>query len=321
MGDKWSWRSALGLPQEIRELRASAGSVKNDLQRRLTDVEKRINALDLQAYALSALTSDTPGVQPRETGPKLTVSLTSYGRRAREVYLVVESLMLQSVRADRILLWLSREEFRPRDVPELLKRQEDRGLVVDFCDDLRSYKKLIPTLRRHPEDLILTVDDDILYPVDHVERLYRAHQDAPGVIHCGGGHRMTTAEDGSVLPYEAWDKDVELSEPSLDVVPVGASGILYFPGCFHEEVLDRDAFLRLAPRADDLWFKVMSRRRGTPCQVLPHGPRMATYRTIPGSHEGALWRTNIRDNDTQLRALLEAYPDLGLQMQGFSGGG
>ena len=46
------------------------------------------------------------------------------------------------------------------------------GLTIDWYHDIRSYKKLIPTLKRYPDDIIITADDDILYPCNMVSDLY-----------------------------------------------------------------------------------------------------------------------------------------------------
>ena len=304
----------MGLTDSLQNLFPALRSAKDDLVQRMRGLENRINALDVRAYALSALNATEPGVTERAEGPRLTVTLTSYGERALDVYLVIESLMQQSVRADRIVLWLSEDEFDRDSLPELLERQENRGLVVRFTEDLRSYKKLIPALTAYPDDLLLTVDDDVLFPVDHIERLYRAHRAEPEVIHCYRGHRMTYAGPGHLKPYREWELETDLPHASLDVFPVGVGGVLYFPGCFDEEVTHRAAFTSLCPDADDIWFKAMSRRRGTACRVVPHARSRRQYHVLPGTQADGLWKANSRNNDRQLRAVLEAYPDLGLRL-------
>ena len=41
----------------------------------------------------------------------ITISLTSFGSRIETVYLTIESLMQQSLKADRIVLCLAKDEF------------------------------------------------------------------------------------------------------------------------------------------------------------------------------------------------------------------
>ncbi len=38
-----------------------------------------------------------------------------------------------------------------------------------------SYMKLLPTLRRFPEDIMMAIDDDVCYHSDMMESLYEAY--------------------------------------------------------------------------------------------------------------------------------------------------
>ena len=92
----------------------------------------------------------------------IVVSLTTYGRRVHDVYLTIESLMEQTLKANRILLFLD-NGFRSTPLPITLKKLEERGLEIHFCKDIRSYTKLIPALMMCPDDAIVTVDDDMSF--------------------------------------------------------------------------------------------------------------------------------------------------------------
>lgn len=73
--------------------------------------------------------------------------------------------MQQTRKANRIILWLSENE-QNKELPMALQLQQARGLEVRYCKDIRSYTKLIPTLKLCPEAIIITVDDDCLYNMD-----------------------------------------------------------------------------------------------------------------------------------------------------------
>lgn len=53
--------------------------------------------------------------------------------------------MTHTVMPDRIVLWLSKDEFSEENIPEILKRQRAKGLTIDYCTDVKSYRKIIPT--------------------------------------------------------------------------------------------------------------------------------------------------------------------------------
>ena len=97
---------------------------------------------------------------------KIIVSLTSYPQRIDIVYKVIDSLLRQSLKPDVVVLWLARDEFprQEQSLPRELRRYIKFGLTIRWCENLRSYKKLIPSLKAYPSDTIVTADDDILYP-------------------------------------------------------------------------------------------------------------------------------------------------------------
>ena len=84
----------------------------------------------------------------------VTVSLTSYGDRVYSVCYVIYSILMQSVQPNRIILWLSEQEYNDENLPQSLKDLRSRGVEIAYCPDYRSYKKIIPTLRKYSEDVI-----------------------------------------------------------------------------------------------------------------------------------------------------------------------
>ncbi len=259
----------------------------------------------------SALHSVEAGVG-NDREHEIVVSLTSYEKRIGDAYLCIESLLQQSLRPDRIVLWLSRSNFPSGKVPALLRRQESRGLEVVFTDDdLGPYKKYVHALERFPESLVITVDDDILYPVDMVEQLYEAWLERPQLIHCHRAHSMRLAGPGKLAPYNKWPNCQAGEAPSSRVFPTGVCGVLYFPGALHADATNREQFMRLSPRADDIWLKAMSLRQGTLSAVIDD-PRCWKDRflTITGSQVLSLKQENwscSQGNDEKLAAVFGEY--------------
>ena len=117
--------------------------------------------------------------------PQLIVSLTSYGRRVADIvpYTLV-SLLKQTVMPDRIILWLDKESWNDENIPKKLQQLIKYGIEIRFCKDIRSYTKLVPTLTLYPEDVIVTVDDDVIYKRDVVENLYSSYLKDSSKIYC-----------------------------------------------------------------------------------------------------------------------------------------
>ena len=99
----------------------------------------------------------------------ITVSLTTFGKRIDDVYLAIESIAKQTLKPNRVILWLSKDEFFNKKLPITLTNLQKRGLEIKYCKDLKSYNKIIPTIKECPNDLIITIDDDIIYNFDLIE--------------------------------------------------------------------------------------------------------------------------------------------------------
>jgi len=265
-----------------------------------------------ERYDISAMNSPVSGVVDQPRMQPLLVSLTTYGERIHSVHIAIESLLQQVLKADLVVLWLAEDEFSYDMIPEVLKLQEKRGLKIKFTRDIKSYKKLVPALKSYPGALIVTVDDDFIYPVNFLDRLYKAWLKEPEIIHCYRAHRMKYDDAGTLLPYNNWDFEVFDSDASMDIFPTGGAGALYFPGCFYSDVGCEDKFMSLCPTADDVWFKVMSLLKHIPCKVLPEAPDYARIEAIPVKNTACLWDVNKLDNDVQLSQLISLYqPQLG----------
>lgn len=94
--------------------------------------------------------------QKTTQGEKMVVSLTTFPLRIGKVYLTIQSILRQSRPADRVLLWLSKEEFpEEAQLPENLLRLKERGLDIRFCDNIRSFKKVFYTAQEFENDVML----------------------------------------------------------------------------------------------------------------------------------------------------------------------
>jgi hypothetical protein len=264
----------------------------------------------LDHYTHMALSSTERGVAENSRERELTVSLTTYAHRIHNVHLAIESLLRQTIKPNKIFLWLSVDEFTDETIPEILKRQRDRGLQIRYCDDIRSYKKIIPTLVLFPNDIIITADDDIVYPHDHVERLYRAHLKEPDLVHCNRAHYMKVSEDQGVQPYQAWKYESSHPDSSILIFPTSGTGAIYTREYFDEEVGNTAAFSELCPYADDIWLKLMTARRGTKCKLVADARPFNHYLKIPDIYEQGLININRVANDEQLGNVLKRYPDI-----------
>lgn len=252
------------------------------------------------------------GVMNIKRNPPLVVSLTTVPERISTVHLCINTLLRQSLKPDRIVLWLSEntEEGKPTVLPESLPtsltRLQARGLEIRWCDDIRSYRKLIPTLKDAPEALIVTADDDFFYPRNWLKELYKSYQADKRYIYCHRAHWMILDDKARLLPYEEWEWFAPgVTGPSTRLFPTSGGGTLFAPGHLDGEVMNQEAFLACCPFADDIWFKAMSLKAGTLSKKIR--PYSKESLVIRNTQRVSMYRHNMSGNDQQLLNTFNRY--------------
>lgn len=227
--------------------------------RKLTKTYFRSFVVDCR-YVFSQLKSFA--LSENVSSSDVIVSFTTFPKRIHFTHTVVKSLLTQSVKPKKIVLYLDADEMGQCPIPKRLnKLQSDMFEIKYVRGNLRSYNKLIHTLKAYPNSKIITVDDDRIYPRHTIKRLVEASFRHPEKIVCILGTLMMLKPDGSFERYENW-KRVENQEQT-NIMPLGFSGVLYPPHSLHHDVHRSDLFKALAPTTDDIWFKIMSFLKGS----------------------------------------------------------
>lgn len=239
---------------------------------------------------------------------ELIVSFTTYSKRIHDVHLVIESIAQQTVKPNRLILWLDEDEFSLDTIPLIIHKQIDRGLEVRFCPNYRSYKKLIPALKEFPEANIITIDDDVLYPHDMIELLYKEHKDNPECIIGHRAHKITFTANAHIQPYRKWHQEINSSEVHDCIFFTGVGGIMYPSNSLEQRVLSTDVFMSICPNADDVWFKAMALLNGTKSKKVDDSRDFSSrFLLLENSQDIALGNSNVIDNDAQIEAVFKKY--------------
>lgn len=240
---------------------------------------------------------------------ELIISVTTFGKRINTVWATIESLMYQSIKPNRITLWIS-EDYKNVQLPLSLQHQISRGLEIHYIEDVRSFTKLVPALLTYPDSYILTVDDDYLYPYDFIERFVMAHTVHENSICCLEARHMIKNSDGTFMSFNSFPRIFEMPDDNMKYyMPEGFAGVLYPPHSLHNDVVKKELFLKLCPTNDDLWFKIMSLLNNTDIYIISNYMDLFSYITInPEMQENALCTTNETGAfDEQLQKVLNYY--------------
>jgi len=265
----------------------------------------------VQSLIHLALNSKEKGVCASIIGEvEIIVSLTTHGRRLYEVYLAIESIMQGSIKPNRIILWLSKN-IQGKPLPHTLVNQMNRGLEVRYTEDIGPYTKLIPALKENPDAVIITIDDDIIYPYDTIELLLSANLKYPKCICANRILDVSLDNRGKPTSISTWKELTDADRISKLNFFEGVGGVLYPPHCFTSEVLNQSVYREICPTADDIWFNCMAMLAKT--SVVSANFHYSHFPILINEsiQDSALWRINNEDfpalNDKQLSAVMSKY--------------
>tara|TARA_B100001063_G_scaffold244703_1_gene278210 strand:+ start:107 stop:979 length:873 start_codon:yes stop_codon:yes gene_type:complete len=230
---------------------------------------------------------------------KLVISLTSHPARFKTLPLTLNSILNQSVHADKIVLWIEKKDKKKLPFSVL----NFKGISIEYCENnLISYTKIIPALRKYLNCYLITIDDDVIYPNKLVENLVKKSIRYPNDIIANRIHKIKITNN-QPAKYNLWFFDFKKNTKYAFFT--GTGGVLYPPNCFYKDVLKIKYFKKLAPLGDDIWLNWMARLRGTNVRRSNY---KKTSESIKSIKEG-LYKKNIKQNynDVQIRNMSKKY--------------
>lgn len=276
-------------------------------------VREFANAMENIFVRISLLPSS--GINHKEERrKKIIVSLTSFPHRINRTYYAIKSLMRQSVKADRIVLWLAEPQFPDRKLPPKFDKLIKRGLEVRFTsDDLKSHKKYFYMLSdQQPDELVVTFDDDLIYEKTALKRVLSTHETFPDKIVCNRVIPLEYNEKEDIIERKEGEDPGEegLRGASFRLEPSTGAGCLYPYGVMPPSTFDKTSIKSLAASADDLWIWYNSLIGNVGIVRAQKHSRVLS--PITGSQEQTLNEINHEGGENQrvLRRLMEINRDL-----------
>ena len=234
-----------------------------------------------------------------DLGKELVISLTSYPPRFKTLPLVLDSIQKQSVKADKIELWI--EENDKNFLTENIFKF--KNIKIRFCENnLYSYKKIIPAYREECNRYIVTFDDDVIYPRNTLEALLKISKNFPNDVIANRVHKIKVLKQ---LPdnYDNWSHNYK-KDSTLNFL-TGVGGVLYPPQCFNKNFFNLKDIEKLSPTNDDIWINWM----------LKLNKKVIRYSFINTHYEliklikGGLYKKNVKqkNNDLQIKLMIKKY--------------
>ena len=245
------------------------------------------------------INSKNQSIKNHNLNKELLVSLTSYYKRFDTLPLVLDSLQRQTIKPDKIELWIENKDikFLPKKISKF------RNVNLRVCEnDLFSYKKIIPALIENQNRYIATFDDDVIYSNDSVEKLINQSKNYPNDIVANCIHKIKI-KNSRPIRYSSWYRNYK--KPTRYAYFTGTGGVLYPPDCFYKDVLKINKLKKLAPYGDDIWLNWMAKLKR----------KKIIFSCIKNNYEhikiikGGLYKKNVKQNynDFQIKNMIKEY--------------
>ena len=247
---------------------------------------------------------------------KVIVSLTSFPAAIPYAKDAIKSILAGNTLPDKVVLYLTFSQFKDSKIPlELVALANNNPLfeIRNYKEDIRSYRKLIPALKDFPNDIIVTIDDDVRYHKDMLRDLLHLHKQIPDVIIANRAKKIKLN-----APYRQWKKYrwyhffANRLHFSFKNIQTGVGGVLYPPNSLSKEMMGSDIFKEIAPTTDDIWFWAAAVAKGTKIAPIPFGYWRQPDLGKPSkfSLRSTNVFSNIDVNRTVFESIIKKYPTI-----------
>ena len=116
------------------------------------------------------------------TKSDVIVSLTSWKDRINTVGKTIFSIYKET--GCKIVLTLSTDEFPNKKLPDDIISFVDNNIleILWIKENTKCFKKILYTMNKYPDKIIVSADDDCIYNCDYVQRLLDVYNNHPNMI-------------------------------------------------------------------------------------------------------------------------------------------
>lgn len=255
------------------------------------------------------------GLETNKRCPQLIVCLTTHPARINYVHYAINTLLRQNLKPDKVILWLAREQF-PKgegELPQQLLHLKDLGLSIEWCEDLKSYKKLVPALLMYPNDIIVTADDDVYYEPDLLEHLYNAYLKDKINIYARRSIKLQLVNNEVCrVPGRTYAYKSDYN-PSYFNQQIGCFACLYPPHSLYKDITNIKKIKTTIPTHDDVYFWCMAVLNKTRIQIVD-GFEFSAH-LVENTQECSLQNINKKNNtgialEDAYKVMLKEYPEI-----------
>ena len=245
---------------------------------------------------------------------KVIVSLTSHDLRLKNdtVTKVIFQILKCTFKDIKVCLTLYKDDIKL--ITEKLQQLIDLGAIelIVADKDLGPHLKYFYTMQKYRTLPVITIDDDVLYPLDMVEKLYKAHQENPNCIIARRCFHITSS-NGKLNSYHDWLRRFTglVKYPTHKIFATGIGGILYPPNCLElsEDNVNEIMGIRFD---DDFYLKALEVRKNLKIvNICPTWQALYEKNLADAVTQSiALWNNkNVRESDKNIAKYHKEFSD------------
>lgn len=239
------------------------------------------------------------GIAKQKLETPIIVSLTSYPARFPTLPICLKSILNQTLKPTKVILWLDKDVSLENIPQEILKLQK-KGLEIRCGGEpLKPHKKYIHAMKEFRDACIVTVDDDVIYTRDMLASLYASYKKYPNYISARRVHKILYDIHHKAVDYNSWDYDCKKDPgPSQQLLATGVGGVLYPPHIFDmdSEYFNPQNIMDNAWSVDDVWLKFVENSLNIPVAWVPNKQTHPFYITNKELAKTSLYIANVHNN-------------------------
>lgn len=228
----------------------------------------------------------------------LYISMTTYEPRLLVFEYAVLSILRGTILPEKILIYVPKgfKNLVLNNPNSFIKDELEYGLIqiIEMDEDLGPHSKFFYSFKDFGSNKdIVICDDDVVYYKDWLKGLILAAESYPDFGVFAYKTVNVTVKGQEVLPYEDLIHLDSGNKPINGLMYAeGVGGVLYRKGLLLKEVLNKDVFMDLLPKADDVWLWYCSYLNKVKIKHIKPISGIKLLFIIPGSQIVNLWTEN-----------------------------
>lgn len=234
----------------------------------------------------------------------LYVSLTTYAPRVHAFEYAVLSILAGSVMPEKILIYVPQgfKNLLNASPNAILLNHLDSGIIdlVEMEEDLGCHSKYFYAFKSYGnrKDIVIC-DDDVVYYEDWLKDLIQAPKNNPNFDVFAFKAIQVFRTENEIEPYDNWlhlSKDFKVGKT---LYAEGVGGVLFLKNKLTREVFNKEVFMKITPKADDVWLWFCTYYNGLNVKYITPKNNSKLLYVIADSQVVNLWseNTSLKRND------------------------